>query len=430
MSTSLHTLCRLAWAAVLLVGGLSALPAPAVAGELLTITCGATGRELDLCREAADGWARATGNRVELVTMPSTDTLSLTQQLLAAGSSEIDVFQIDVAWSGILAEHLLDLQPWAQGRTAAPFAALQSSAEVRGRQVGIPWFADAGVLYYRRDLLARYGERVPQTWRELTATAARIQQRERAAGHPGLWGFVWQGRTYEGLTCNALEWVASFGGGTVVDAQGHVTIHNAQAARALTLAASWVNTISPEGVLNYGEEEARGVFQSGNAVFMRNWPYAWSLVNSAGSQVRGQVGMAALPAGDAPAGRPVATLAGSLLAVNRNSRHTALAADLVLHLTSVAEQKHRAMEASYNPTVPALYADPQVLHDAPYLGELADTFSHAVARPSAAVGSKYNRVSLAFANAVHSVLAGESPADARLQALDDQLRRMRRGGRW
>src|SRR5690606_11371827 len=106
-------------------------------------------------------------------------------------------------------------------------------------------------------------------------SAEKIQNGERKAGNRNFWGFVFQGRAYEGLTCNALEWIHSFGGGTIADATGAVTINNPHAKKALTLAASWIGTITPRGALNYMEEEARGVFQTGNAAFLRNWPYAW-----------------------------------------------------------------------------------------------------------------------------------------------------------
>ncbi|MFM2059503.1 MAG: hypothetical protein RLY71_3888 [Pseudomonadota bacterium] len=402
--------------------------APAQA-DTLTITCGSTGRELALCREGAEAWAAARGHTVKLVTMPGSDTLSLTQQLLAAGAADIDVFQIDIAWSGILARHLMDLRASAGERLAQHFPAMVQSATVDQRLVGMPWFGDAGILYYRKDLLQKHGLAVPRSWAELGRQAAQVQAAERAAGAERLWGFVWQGRAYEGLTCNALEWVASHDGGSVVEADGRVSINNPRAAQALRTAAGWVGTVTPPGVLNYTEEEARGVFQSGHALFMRNWPYAWSLLNAAGSPVRGLVGVAALPAGGPP-GRSAATLAGSLLVVNRYSHHAALAADLVMHLTSAAEQKRRAIEASYNPTLPALYADAQVLAVAPYLATLYDTFAQAVARPSSATGAKYNRVSIEFANAVHSVLSGESTAEERLAVLDKKLRRLRRGGAW
>src|SRR5690606_33444534 len=140
----------------------------------------------------------------------------------------------------------------------AHFAGIIANNTVEGRLVAMPWFTDAGLLYYRADLLVRHGERVPETWEELAAIAGRIQRAERAAGNDRLWGFVWQGRAYEGLTCNALEWIASYGGGRIVDDEGRITVANPRAVEALRVASSWVGAISPRGVLNYAEEEARG----------------------------------------------------------------------------------------------------------------------------------------------------------------------------
>src|SRR5690606_3132311 len=114
-----------------------------------------------------------------------------------------------------------------------------------------------------------------------------------------IWGFVFQGKAYEGLTCNALEWIDSFGGGAIVDAGGQITVDNPRAVQALALAGSWVGDISPTGVMNYDEEAARGVFQTGGAVFMRNWPYAWALAQGDDSLVRGKVGVMPLPSGGA-----------------------------------------------------------------------------------------------------------------------------------
>src|SRR5207249_4636746 len=139
----------------------------------------------------------------------------------------------------------------------------------------------------------------PTTWQELTETAKVVQDGERKAGNDKIYGIVFQGRAYEGPTCNALEWVDSFGGGTIVDGQGKVTINNPKAIAAIKLAASWIKNIVPEGVLNYAEEEARGAFQSGNAVFMRNWPYAWALSQAPDSPTKGKVGVMALPKGGA-----------------------------------------------------------------------------------------------------------------------------------
>jgi trehalose/maltose transport system substrate-binding protein len=412
------------------LGLLAVVGAGPVGAVELTISCGAIGVELDLCRSAAEDWAAKTGNRVEVVSAPSSSSerLALFQQLLAAGADDIDAFQIDVVWPGLLASHLIDLRPYVGEAPAAHFPTIVENDTVDGRLVAMPWFASVGVLYYRKDLLDKYGEPVPETWEALTAAAERIQAAERAAGNDGLWGFVWQGRAYEGLTCNALEWVASSGGGTLVDPDGKVTIDNPRAVEAIDRAAGWVGTISPQGVLNYAEEEARGLFQSGNAVFMRSWPYAWSLAQGEDSPIRGKVGVAAVPKGG-PDGRHAAALGGWQLAVSRYSKHPKEAAELVAYLTSPEVQKERAIAGAFNPTIPALYRDAEILEAAPFFGALSETLASAVARPSAVTGGKYNQVSSAFWNAVHGVLSGREKAGASLKRLQGRLDRLSRGGR-
>ncbi|MCP5368726.1 MAG: ABC transporter substrate-binding protein [Hyphomicrobiales bacterium] len=413
-------------AAGILVAGMLALAGPAPAATL-AISCGAVGQELEQCRTGAEAWARQTGNAVKVVSTPNsaTERLALYQQILAARSPDIDVLQIDVIWPGILAPHLRDLTPTLGGEAAGHFPALVANDTVGGKLVALPWFMDAGLLYYRTDLLQKYGVAVPETWADLTAAAARIQAAERAAGHNGVWGYVWQGRAYEGLTCNALEWIASHGGGTVVDGAGKVTVDNPAAVRALETARGWVDTISPPGVLTYAEEEARGLFQSGRAVFMRNWPYAWSLAQGADSSVKGKVGVAALPRG--PDGRPAAALGGQHLAVSKYSAHPALAMDLVRHLTGRAEQKRRALEASFNPTRPDLYDDREVAAANPFMASLRATFQAATPRPSTITGARYNRVSQEFFTTVSLVLGGGG-ADPALEALAARLNRIKRRG--
>jgi trehalose/maltose transport system substrate-binding protein len=400
----------------------------AVAAEI-AISCGAVGQELQVCKDGAQAWSKRTGVGVRIVSTPNStsDRLALYQQLLAAGADDIDAFQIDVIWPGILGSHFIDLKPYAKGAETEHFAAIVANNTIGGRLVAMPWFTDAGVLYYRKDLLDKHGLKPPATWQELTSTARKVMDAERLAGNDKMWGFVWQGKAYEGLTCNALEWIDSFGGGAIVDSRGDITINNPKAAAALELAASWIGTISPDGVLNYGEEEARGVFQSGNAVFMRNWPYAWALGNGGDSPVKGRIGVVALPRGGTN-GKHSGTLGGWQLAVSKYSKNQASAADLVMYLTSRAEQKRRAISASFNPTIAALYKDPDVLKAVPFFGSLNDTFTSAVARPSQVTGANYNKVSTEFWEASHSVLSKRASAADALARLDRDLKRIKRGG--
>jgi trehalose/maltose transport system substrate-binding protein len=405
--------------------------AGAAQAATLKVSCSGLGQELALCKSAAEAWAGKTGNQVEVVSTPNdgSERLALYQQVLSAGSDKIDVFQIDVVWPGLLASHLVDLTPYAKGAEKKHFESMIANNTVRGKLVAMPWFTNAGLLFYRKDLLEKHGQKVPVTWDDLTASATKIQAAERQGGNDKMWGYVWQGRAYEGLTCDAFEWVASFGGGSIVDPSGKVTINNPAAVKALQTAAAWVGTISPKAVLNYGEEEARGVFQAGNAVYMRNWPYAWSLGQGADSPVKGKIGVAVLPKGGAD-GRHAATLGGELLAVSKYSRNAALAADLVLYMTSAAVQKERALKASYNPTIGALYKDPDIVAANPFMGELYGTFTSAVGRPATVTASRYNQVSNEFWNAAHDVLSGRAKAPDALKRLDTTLNRLARGGKW
>ena len=229
----------------------------------------------------------------------ATERLALYQQLLAANSPDIDVFQIDVIWPGILANHFIDLT----GKIPAEevdqhFKAIVDNNTVDGKLVAMPWFTDAGMLYLPQGPAGEVRQAAAADLAGADRDRTELQDKARAAGNDRMWGFVFQGKAYEGLTCNALEWIDSFGGGTIVDADGKITDQQPEGGRrARPGPRPLVGTISPEGVLNYSEEEARGVFQSGNAIFMRNWPYAWALGQAADSPIKDKIGVAALPAG-------------------------------------------------------------------------------------------------------------------------------------
>ncbi|HEX7040495.1 MAG TPA: ABC transporter substrate-binding protein [Trueperaceae bacterium] len=380
----------------------------------IVVATGAVGQELELTRAAAQRYMEQHPNvTVDVIETPdlSNDRLGVYLQVFEAQSPDIDVMQIDVIWPGDLAEHLVDLYEYgAEEVVDQHFPAIVENNTVDGRLVGIPWFTDSGLLYYRTDLLEKYGyDAPPTTWDELEEMAQTIQDGERAEGNPDFWGFVWQGNSYEGLTCDALEWIASNGGGTIISPDGQVTIDNPAAVEAVERAAGWVGTISPDGVTSFGEEDARNMFQAGNAAFMRNWPYAYSLGNAEDSAIAGKFDVAPLPAG--ASGNGAGTLGGWQLAVSRYSEHPDIAADVALYLASPEEQKIRAVEGSFLPTVMSLYEDPEVLEAAPFFGRLYDVLINGVARPSTVAAPNYAQVSQAFYTAVHDVLTGASTAE-------------------
>jgi trehalose/maltose transport system substrate-binding protein len=367
-------------------------------------------------RAAAEEWAKKTGNKVEYISRPNdaSATLQQFQQYWAAKSPDIDVYMVDVIWQGILAPHAVDMKKYYnEAELKEFFPRIIENNTVGGKLASIPWFTDAGILYYRKDLLEKYGyKEPPQTWDELTEMAKKIQEGERGAGKGDFHGFVFQGKASESVTCNAIEWIYSFNGGSIVEPDKKVTINNPNAIKALETAKGWVGTISPKGVTTYGEEEARNVWQAGNAAFMRNWPYAYALGNDPKSAIAGKFDVTVLPKGGAD-GKNAACLGGWQLMVSAYSKAPDAAADLVKYLASSESQKKRAIELTQLPTLPALYSDPQVLEKNPYWKNMLDVLANAVARPSTVTGADYNQLSTAFFQSVNKVLTGgESPESA------------------
>ena len=311
---------------------------------------------------------------------------------------------------------------------AAHLPAIVKNNTVDGKLVALPWYTDAGLLYYRKDLLEKHGLQVPATYGDLVAEALTVQEAERAGGAHDLWGLVFEGNAYEGLTCNALEWVDAYGGAILAD-DGRIVIDDPRAALALAQAASWVGTIAPPRVTRFVEEDARITFQLGNAVFMRNWPYAWALLNADNSPMKGKVGIAPLPSGGA-GGKHSSVLGGWQLAVSRYSKAQDAAIDLVKYLTSPAEQKRRAIAGAYAPTIEALYKDPEVLAANPFFADLGRTLEGAVARPAGRTGSSYAQLSTLFWEAAHATLTGRGSAVDNLAALGDRLRLLQARSGW
>ena len=407
---------------------MAGLGAPAMAEELFYVS-GAVGNAVENFKTLVKPWEEATGNTVTIVPMPAStsDQFGQYRLWLAAGTSDIDLYQTDVIWAPQLADHFVDLTEAAKDLAPTHFPSIIESQTVDGKLVALPIFTDAPALYYRKDLLEKYGKTPPKTWEELSATAKEIQDAERAAGNADMWGFVWQGNAYEGLTCNALEWIKSYGGGQIVEPDGTISVNNENAAKALEMAKSWVGTISPEGVLSYQEEEARGVWQTGNAVFMRNWPYAYGLGNGDDSAVKGKFDVTTLPTGGGD-NTSAATLGGWNVAVSKYSKHQEAAVSLALYLAGPEAQKQRALAESNLPTIVALYDDPDIAAQQPIIPRWKEVFLQAVPRPSAPTKGKYNEVSSKFWSAVHNTLSGDGTAAENLEMLEVDLTDLKGSG--
>jgi trehalose/maltose transport system substrate-binding protein len=398
--------------------GVCLMAMQAKAAELALVS-GATGGDLEFVQNELKEFTKQTGDTVKIVPMPSstTDQFGQYKLWLAAGNADIDVYQTDVIWAPQLADQFVDLTAAAKDVAKDHFPSIIESQTVNGKLVAIPFFTDAPALYYRKDLLDKYKLTPPKTWDEMAKDAKTVLDGEKNAD---LQGFVFQGNAYEGLTCDALEWVKSNGGGQIVEPDGKISINNPKAAEALERAKSWIGTISPKGVLAYQEEESRGVWQTGNSVFMRNWPYAYALGNKDDSKVKGKFDVVPLPSGG-EGGGSAATLGGWNLAVSKYSKNKDEAVKLVMFLASKQVQKDNAIKQTHLPTIVSVYDDADVKAAQPVLVKWKDVFLNAVPRPSAPTKVKYNEVSNLFWSAVHDTLSGNGSAADNLKALEGKL---------
>jgi trehalose/maltose transport system substrate-binding protein len=369
----------------------------------------------------ASRFTKDTGIKVSVLPHPAASDASYSQLVRAfsSKSSSIDVAMIEVVWPGAFAPYLVDLKAklGAQAKLHAP--GIIQNDTVDGRLVAMPWFGDFGILYYRTDLLKKYGySSPPTTWTDLFAMAKKIQDGEQK-DNPNFYGFVFQGNAYEGLTCDALEWLASSGAGSFID-NGKVTINNAKARTVLDSFRAQIGKITPRGVTSYQEGEAHTAFVDGNAAFMRNWPYAYSIAAGADSKVKGNFSVTVLPHGSG--GHSVGTVGGWQLAVSKYSKHQDAAIEFVRYMTSPAVEKFDAITNTNVPTIPSVAKDPAVVKVNPYLKPNIATVAR-VTRPARFLKAHYNEGSKDIYQGISQILNG-TPASSVLPGVQSKLERL------
>jgi multiple sugar transport system substrate-binding protein len=319
---------------------------------LLTFSGSAVGREADLLRgQLARFEAMHPPLQVQLRATPDAadDRHQLYVQWLNAHASDPDVLQLDVIWTPEFAA-----AGWILGLDRFhPPADQFFSAAIRANRwnntlYAVPWFMDVGMLYWRTDLMRA----PPGNFDELMSSAVQLRTANKVP-----FGFVWQGARYEGLITVFLEHLGGFGG-QILDDNGAVVVNSEAGVRALTYMRDAIDTSGavPRAVLTWQEEQVRFAFQNGQAAFMRNWPYAYALLDDASqSRVAGRFDVAPMPS--APDGSPTAALGGSQLAINAYSDHADAAYALIEYLVQPEQMLERARVAGQLPARPALYDD-------------------------------------------------------------------------
>ncbi|MDQ0585550.1 ABC transporter substrate-binding protein [Streptomyces rishiriensis] len=368
-----------------------------------------------------EGWNRAhPGEKVTLVELPDSADETRAQMItdLRGGTrSRFDVLNIDVAWTSEFAAagwiRPLPRDRFPLGSFLRPVV---DTATYDGRLYAVPYVTNAGLLLYRKDVLAAEGVPPPRTWAELERAAKTVAPRH------GLDGYAGQFLPYEGLTVNAAEAVYSAGGTILGDEGDRVTVDSAAREGIGFLARGVRDGWVPRKALTYTEEESRQAFQDGHLLFLRNWPYAYVSASAAGSPLAGRVGAVPLPGRDGPG---TSVLGGSNLAVNAHAEHADTAARLIAHLTSEGVQRQVLTRGALPPVRADLYEDPELVRRFPYLPTLRASVLTAAPRPKS---PRYDQVSMVVQAVVHDAMAGRSTPDAAARRLARELADISRRG--
>lgn len=356
------------------------------------------------------------GIRLEVTRGPlDTESVSdLAISSLLLGSSPYDLLLMDVTWTPkyVAAGWLEPLEGWLGDDAMASIApGADLGNDFGGHLWRFPMVASMGLLYWRTDLMPA----PPRTPTELTQISRELQSKGSVR-----WGYVWQGRQYEGLSTVFLEMLRGFGGRWIVD--GSPTLDSKEALAATRWLDGLIRQgISPPTVVTMAEPESLQVFAAGQAAFMRNWPYAWSELNRTGSALAGKVGITTMVS---EPGQPHAATQGSWgLALTKGSQHKRAAIEALQFLTNQDSQTKLYEDFGYTPTRQAVFRDPQLVAAHPELPELEAALANAVLRPLTPV---YAQISDLLYRELSRVFTGRVSPERGMKQLQEQTLQLRR----
>jgi len=397
--------------------------------ERIVFSVGGAPSEIEFWEKILEDFEKQTSIRVSILRQPTDSDLRRQSLLVAlkARRNDPDVFLMDIAWIAQFANagwlwELEDVVKKDKFDLNVFWPNILNFADrFKGKLVALPVYIDAGLLYYRADLLEKYGfKKPPTTWEELVGYSLKIQPEIRKT-NPNFFGFVWQGAQYEGLVCNFLEFAGSNNGGIeIVDSD--IKINTKENLEALKFMRDLIHKIriSPMNTFTeMKEEEVRMFFQQGNALFERNWPYAWSLHNQKGSPVKGKVKIAPLPA--FKNGKSVSTLGGWHIAISKYSDKKEEAWEFVKFVISKEIQKVLSIKLGWNPSRRDVYRDKDVLSVHPHLAELKEIFANALPRPNLPY---YTQISELMRKSINAVIAGKKDPQEALSELEKDIKEL------
>jgi len=357
---------------------------------------------------------------VEIYLIPSYpgSTYKFYGTFVVTNAKEPTILSLDMEWINEFSPFLVSLNQDAEyfdlnNLVPQTIEMVTINSEIKA----IPYYVETGVLYYRKDLLEKYGYEVPKTWDELITIAKDISQKE------GIEGFVWPGARYEELTTFFLEILYS-NGGKIFEGDNFVLEQQENKEKALESLKILNNIISeeisPKGITTYREEECRNIFQSGEAVFMRNLSYAWHLLNSEGSAVNGKVGIAPIPKTEFT-NQHVFVLKGKALAINPNAsdEEREAAKKFIKYLISKENQIQRLTQLNFLPTDLEVFNEPIISEVDPNLLDFRSSLENLVLKPKSPI---YTEISFPIQNNVYDVLTGRITVERALNSIISEIK--------
>ena len=334
------------------------------------------------------------------------------------GDSPYDLVYMDIVWTPKFAAAgwLADLSDRISEEELGQFLAGDvNGGRYNGQLYRIPFRSDAGMLYYRQDLLAEAGYQPPQTTQELMAISQDLQDRDVVE-----WGYVWQGKQYEGLAAMFVEILHGFGGFWIDPATKDVGLDGEGAIAAIEFLRDTIDSgVSPGGVTTYQEEETRRFFQNGTTLFLRNWPYVWRFANEEGSLIAGKVAIKPMVA--APGESSGATQGGWGLGMVKTTKHPDEAWRVIEFITSEAAQRRFVLETGYVPSRRSLFNDAKIVTEYGHYPQLLQVQESAVLRPPIAQYAQASDILQRYLSA--ALTERMSPQEA-MQAAADETRRL------
>ncbi|NCJ06981.1 extracellular solute-binding protein [Synechococcales cyanobacterium C] len=358
--------------------------------------------------------------RIELIEGP--DNTNLREDLYTTafllGDSAYDLVYMDIAWvpKFAAAGWLLDISSRLQVQEREDFLSGDiEGGSYEGKLYRMPFRSDGGMLYYRQDLLEEAGYAPPDTTEELLEISQDLQAQGKAQ-----WGYVWQGQQYEGLSAMFVEILHGFGGLWVDPDTLEVGLDQPQAIAAVNfLKQTIAERVSPSGVTSYQEEEARRVFQSGQVVFMRNWPYVWRLASEEGSPIRDRFGIK--PMVHAPGYSSGACQGGWGIGIAKTTRHPDAAYKAAAYFASPEAQKKFILESGFVPSRRSLFTDPELVAAYEYLPDLLEVIDNSVLRPPIA---QYAQASDVLQRYLSAALTNQRTPERAMEAAARETRQL------